>query len=255
MFRRCFANGLAANTVFRVDPDSGRIFFGQPEQSADGEWKPRTGLMYNPADETLSSKDRKIVIDADGAITANNAVMRGDSYFQGAFDCDVIKTKFVEQEVFDQFIPSASRTQAQEIIAHYHQTHDDEEYIRIRIEQIPEAFFMRCEIVYENPIGAIWETRYVYLYDEDRNRLNPNNYLDLLEYSSSDTLTEGCFAYRDYYTNRFDHYVYMKSVTFYSVSGGNVLVADVKTDPTESEIEIMEDGEVYSESGVLKIKL
>ena len=92
MFRRRFANGLAANTVFRVDPESGRIFFGQPEQSADGKWKPRTGLMYNPADETLSSKDRSIVIDADGTITVTDGSFSGSinaltGFFGGQIDC------------------------------------------------------------------------------------------------------------------------------------------------------------------------
>ena len=247
-----------ARTVFRVDPMSGNVFFGEPVQNEDGTWGPGSGFAYDPSTRSLSSRDGRLTINSSGTITADSAVLRGDSYFQGAFDCDVIKTRFVQQEVFDQYSPPADKTQAAEIISRFG---TGKAYHRVRIEEIPEAAYISCDTEYESPTFGEMTRWMVYIYDENKKQLDPNDYLNLLTCSDTKLLQEAnsrdCFAYRYYYYSfgpQDDDYIFMKGLTFYSVSGGNVLVADVKKDPTAAEIKLMEDGEIYSEENVLKIK-
>lgn len=64
--------------LFDVDSD-GKIFFGQ-------------GFWYDPSDRSIHSTGDKVVINSEGAITAQNASIIGSSVFHGSFNCDVIKT-------------------------------------------------------------------------------------------------------------------------------------------------------------------
>lgn len=57
------------NTVFRVDPESGKIFFGQP--SADLV-QATNGFMYNPSDKSISSANGNIIINSTGRLTVKD---------------------------------------------------------------------------------------------------------------------------------------------------------------------------------------
>ena len=65
---------LGDKTIFKVFPDTGRVFIGQP--NAEGN-APLSGFMYDPSGEdgtgTISTANNRLVISADGNITGNEA--------------------------------------------------------------------------------------------------------------------------------------------------------------------------------------
>lgn len=85
---------------------SGKIFFGQPDTTLTF---PETGFMYDPATKTISSKNKKVIIDSNGQIIADSAQFTNsnitgtatinDGFFSGGFDCGSIKTEVVDKEV------------------------------------------------------------------------------------------------------------------------------------------------------------
>lgn len=72
------------SVIFRIDPESGRIFFGRPNSSHTA---PLDGFMYvppsgNESGGTIRSANNKIIINADGSltidgITATSAIING----------------------------------------------------------------------------------------------------------------------------------------------------------------------------------
>lgn len=55
------------NTVFQIDPSTGNVFFGKPNSILNA---PLSGFMYDATTGEIISKDRKIVINADGSMEA-----------------------------------------------------------------------------------------------------------------------------------------------------------------------------------------
>ena len=80
--------------IFKMVPTTGRIFFGTPNEQSTA---PLSGFMYDPTEGCLISKDRNIVIDTDGTITAEGAVLENadvsgkanitEGFFGGQIDC------------------------------------------------------------------------------------------------------------------------------------------------------------------------
>ena len=89
------------NMLFSVDSD-GKIFFGQ-------------GFWYDPSDQAIHSADDNVVIDSSGTIAAQNAVLSGSSYFEGSFDCGVIKTAVSDPQPIDTFTATVSISQAYDL--------------------------------------------------------------------------------------------------------------------------------------------
>ena len=65
------------NTVFQIDPASGNVFFGKPN---DGLTAPLSGFMYRASDGVIVSKDNKVTIDDDGTLYVS------DGNFSGAIN-------------------------------------------------------------------------------------------------------------------------------------------------------------------------
>ena len=75
--------------AFKIDPASGRVFFGQPDNQLSA---PATGFMYDPGTQELTSAGRKIVIASDGSLFAEGASIQGNinastGFFGGQIDC------------------------------------------------------------------------------------------------------------------------------------------------------------------------
>lgn len=94
--------------LFKVDIATGKIYFGQ-------------GFWYDPDDQAIHSFNDNVVIDSMGVITAqqatfNNALIQGNSEFQGSFDCDVIKTVGFQNVIATCSSTTHSRAQVKEIV-------------------------------------------------------------------------------------------------------------------------------------------
>ncbi len=85
-------------TVWKVVPSTGKIFFGQPNAALDA---PLTGFMYDPSTDTIRTANDKVVIDSTGKIVAvdlqaTNAVISGivnatDGVFTGSINSTGLK--------------------------------------------------------------------------------------------------------------------------------------------------------------------
>ena len=75
--------------------------------------------------------------------------------------------------------------------------------------------------------------------------------MDVTGEISTDTTV---FASTRYQNGNVSSYQYMNDISFITVTGGNVLLVDVKSNPTDAELESMQVGEIYVESGSLHIK-
>ena len=96
------------STLFSVEIATGKIYFG-------------TGFWYDPSDQAIHSFNDNVVIDSMGVITAqqatfNNALIQGNSEFQGSFDCDVIKTVGFQNVIATCSSTTHSRAQVKEIV-------------------------------------------------------------------------------------------------------------------------------------------
>jgi hypothetical protein len=85
-------------TVWKVVPSTGKIFFGQPNAALDA---PLTGFMYDPSTDTIHTANEKVVIDSTGKIVAvdlqaTNAIISGivnatDGVFTGSINSTGLK--------------------------------------------------------------------------------------------------------------------------------------------------------------------
>lgn len=67
---------LGSQTVLKVEPSTGKIFFGQPDATATS---PLSGFMYDPQNEgAIRMYNDNTVISADGKITAVNGEWKGN---------------------------------------------------------------------------------------------------------------------------------------------------------------------------------
>ena len=55
------------NTVFQIDPSTGNVFLGKPNETLDA---PLSGFMYDCQSRELITKDKKVVINESGAMEA-----------------------------------------------------------------------------------------------------------------------------------------------------------------------------------------
>ena len=62
------------NTVFQIDPASGNVFMGRPNVDLNA---PETGFMYRASDGVIISKNSKVSIDDDGALTVSEGNFTG----------------------------------------------------------------------------------------------------------------------------------------------------------------------------------
>ena len=105
------------NTVFQIDPSSGNVFFGQPNSSLNA---PLSGFMYKASDDSIVSKDNKVVINSSGIITAKgcyfeNADISGtlssvSGKFTGSFDTPSLSSlpNTTGGQLYTKHIPSRS---------------------------------------------------------------------------------------------------------------------------------------------------
>lgn len=72
-----FDIAYGGNTIFRIDPSTGRVFIGKPNSTLDGA---ETGFMYDPSTQSISSKNNKLIISSDGRIIATDGQFAGEIY-------------------------------------------------------------------------------------------------------------------------------------------------------------------------------
>lgn len=87
------------NTVFQIDPSTGNVFFGKPN---NGLTAPESGFMYDAANQSIVSANQKVKILSSGEIIADSATiinadisgrLNGASgYFSGNFDTPSISS-------------------------------------------------------------------------------------------------------------------------------------------------------------------
>lgn len=76
-----------SDVVLAASFNTGKIFLGQPNSAFNA---PASGFMYDPATSKLTSKDEKVVINADGTITAKDSSFSGNiSASSGVFNGDI----------------------------------------------------------------------------------------------------------------------------------------------------------------------
>ena len=67
------ANETNRSTIFRIDFESGNVYFGQDDSAAD------SGVfMYQASDKTIRSKDGNVIIKSDGSLEAIGASISGE---------------------------------------------------------------------------------------------------------------------------------------------------------------------------------
>lgn len=246
---RAIYNG---KTIFQIVPSSGNIFFGEPNSDLTA---PVSGFMYEAATASLRSKDDNVVIDSMGGFVAKNAVIKGDSEFQGSFDCDVIKTYYEQESTTVDYAPENVSTQARDIAYHYDGGKPPSGYttIPIRVDKIPEAAYLKYYYSYTSAWGMSSESFVIRFLDKYKNELRKADYPEIL-FSGEISTDTTVFASTGYQNGNVSSYQYMNDISFITVTGGNVLLVDVKSNPTDAELESMQVGEIYAESGSLHIK-
>ena len=249
---RVFNQNVSVGLFVFSNPSSGNIFFGEPNSDLTA---PVSGFMYEAATASLRSKDDNVVIDSMGGFVAKNAVIKGDSEFQGSFDCDVIKTYYEQESTTVDYAPENVSTQARDIAYHYDGGKPPSGYttIPIRVDKIPEAAYLKYYYSYTSAWGMSSESFVISFLDKYKNELRRADYPEIL-FSGEISTDTTVFASTGYQNGNVSSYQYMNDISFITVTGGNVLLVDVKSNPTDAELESMQVGEIYVESGSLRIK-
>ena len=81
------------DVVFQIDPVTGNVFFGQPDDSLTA---PATGFMYKASDQSIISAGERFKVSADGYMSASGASVSGtinasSGSFGGTISCRSFK--------------------------------------------------------------------------------------------------------------------------------------------------------------------
>lgn len=226
--------------LFDVDAD-GKIYFG-------------TGFWYDPSDETIHSFNDNVLINSEGLISAQNAIISGISSFHGVFDCDVIKT--VQQNPTQTPYPSTvngtqqCRLLVTSIISGglvpfpLAPSSDTSAYFRAKLSVASSVYY--CRFMYRSWTGQ----SEISFYDVNLNKLDIRNIVsctvtggvnsrDVL-FTSSTTGSAGQYA-----TN---------GITIIVITGGNVLQVDI---PNSDYTAGLSSGQLYFDknTGAVMMKL
>lgn len=75
-----FKVSYGGNTVFQIDASTGNVFIGKPNADLTA---PETGFMYNAGSQTITSKENKLIISADGSIKVEGSIVANSGSFKG----------------------------------------------------------------------------------------------------------------------------------------------------------------------------
>ena len=204
-------------------------------------------------------------LGADGSFDCTNAnatnmTIRGDSLFQGKFDCDVIKTVSVDPTVTGTYSASSGNGQAKTLLTAFpadvipsYPSVDMTEYWSDYLQvQMTTPLGNSSDIVYVRLGRRKFQSDYyddIAIYNASRNQLDIKNYFNVSDPSSSVKILwsrtrNGSVANGFYATS---------TVTIQTITGGNVLEVDI---PPQSQASNLSSGQLYYDtSGYVRIKL
>lgn len=189
-----------SNTVFRVNPDSGKIFFGEPDQS---------GFMYNPNNRCIESPKGNLAIYDNGEIIIKNAQITGNTNIggnatiTGQFDTSTLQT-LADPNPQPPQVVSVTRSdcyQAQELYNKikgmgYALDGTWSPFFTCTCDKVPDA--QLCRIGYRDIAGmpqdrgTFWAVQFA---DGGYNILDVNDYPGIND-DMSDSYFTGCLEYR-----------------------------------------------------------
>lgn len=198
------------NMLFSVDSD-GKIFFGQ-------------GFWYDPTDLSIHSQGDNVVIDSSGSIAAKNATLNGDSYFEGSFDCGVIKTAVSDPQPLDTFQTTENG---------YKQTYNiwslmgsrgyaQEKYYPATITGIPSVKYVRRWSTSRTDGFTHYTYTYIGLYDENFTQIKVGDVM-----SVSKPAQKVLYSITDNFQQASDGNYALNGYTLVMLGGGNALQLDI----------------------------
>ena len=192
---------------------------------------------------------------------ARNLSITGDSFFQGTFDCDVIKTVSVDPTVTGTYSASSGNGQAKTLVEAFPASVRPD-YPRA-IAGVPDNISDYLPVQMTTPLGTSSDIVYVRLrrsyqsgadsyydfvefYDASRNQLDVKNYFTcsgsakaLVSRTYHGSIASGTYA--------------NTTVTIKTIIGGNVLELNI---PSQGQASNLSSGQLYYDtSGYVRIKL
>ena len=258
-----YDKGNGMETIFRIAPSSGRIFMGRPNADATA---PETGFMYDPFDESISTKGGKFKVGTDGRLIAN------DGFFGGQFDCTSIYT---DESPINPVPVSTNRNDKAQIRTFWDTfkaqfgitSLNTEEIYRCRIVNGSENIkYLRWSNFLVNNDSCIQIYRLAFL-NKNMELIIPSDYG--VPVSDQNWPTGHPVQFDNYMVTTYQGagvppYDYSQGAgryftngaTIEILQGGNILRLDIPISPTASDIRTMPSGQMYSTSdGSLKMKV
>ena len=234
-------------TLFQIDPASGRIFFGQPDEQLTA---PAAGFMYDPENQEIVSANRQTIIKSNGTIECYGLEAKAsritEGYFSGSFDCDVIRTEPApEVDTGTQWTLSVSVDQAKKLVDEIRTWLNEDQYfssdlIRVRCPDLPELVFLKasCEVA-NNGRSANYEVSFL---DSYGSGIDLTEYFEVLRRDNAFEDFEPTTAWTPYIQNK--NYVSVpnqsiyinQALTIYKVTGGNKLFLNCPISPSEDDL-------------------
>lgn len=86
--------------VFQIDPTTGNVFFGEPNDDLSA---PAKGFMYRASDQAIVSVSERFKVNANGKLSASQATISGSitatsGTFYGDIDCPIFSTNGITPE-------------------------------------------------------------------------------------------------------------------------------------------------------------
>lgn len=196
--------------LFNVDIATGKIYFGE-------------GFWYDPADQAIHSVDDNVVIDSSGTITAVNAILNGESYFKGRFDCGVIKTATSDPQPVNTYqTTTIGYGQALEIVnAMKASGYKEDTLYPATITGIPSVKYVKISSSSRSEGITRINTTYLGLYDENYNQIKPGT---IMTVNNPDAKTLNSVA-KPYIP--VDGVYSLNNFTLVMLGGGNALQLDI----------------------------
>lgn len=244
-----------SKTSFRIDPQTGKVFFGQPNAALSS---PSSGFMYSPSDGSIRSRNDNIVISSEGKITAKSATITEKSFFSGNFQCDAIVSRAGQSSSISISSSVSSLEQTRQLLNQIIGNGLEENTIyAVSLSGYPHARWMKYVKDYEDSVdvGAIA------FYDAAMNLIKESSGILPIttDWGSDPSMHQAYWIYNDFSIGRRVRYgafgkFISGGVSISVLRGGDVLLLTVPIAPSESELASFETGQVYADEGFLKIK-
>ena len=260
-------------TIFQVDPESGRVFLGQPNSTLTA---PLSGFMYKPTETggEIVGPNGLTRIGANGALIAQHVSIEGGAqissgYFNGQFNCHSIYTDIQATSIVRQDSWSESGRQVYDFINSYYPE------IIIKDEKDHSTPLIKCKLIggsskiaymratyncsYNMP--ALRNAAWVLQFFDDSYNLILDKDLGVsigLDNATADQAGAAGLVTLEFFTGNLTlHGSYIRGgLSIETYTGGNILKLNVLEAPSTSTINAFPHGQVYVDAeGNVKMKL